>query len=134
LVRKPTRSEIINTWRSDNIQFISGTRADENYDEDIASIVAFNKEYPDAYIHISGYSDSSGSEASNMRVSERRAKKVYDSLVKAGVPADMMTYEGYGESNPVADNGTKEGRLINRRVEVSASTVKRVIEKVGVKR
>ena len=134
LVRKPTRSELINGWNSPDINFVSGTRGDENYDADVQAVVDFHQQYPDAFLHISGYSDSQGSEASNMRISKRRAKKVYEALIKAGVPAEQMTYEGYGESNPVADNSTKEGRLMNRRVSVSGSTVKRVIETVGTKR
>ena len=130
----PTREEIINGWKGPNIQFVSGTRPDEYYDENLNKIMEFHNQYPDAYIHLGGYSDSVGSEESNMRVSERRAKKVYSDLIKMGVPAEQMTYEAYGESNPVADNDTKEGRMKNRRVEVSASTVKREIETKNVKR
>lgn len=134
LVRKPTRSEIINRWNSPDVNFVSGTRGDENYDEDVQAIVDFHKQYPDAFLHVSGYSDSQGGEASNMRISKRRAKKVYEALIKAGVPAEQLSYEGYGEANPIADNSTKEGRLLNRRVSVSASTVKRVVDTVGTKR
>ncbi len=134
LVRKPTRSEIINSWNSPDVNFVSGTRGDEDYDADVTAIVDFHKQYPDAFLHVSGYSDSQGSEASNMRISKRRAKKVYQALIKAGVPAEQLSYEGYGEANPIADNSTREGRLLNRRVSVSASTVKRVIETVGTKR
>lgn len=130
----PTREEIINSWKGPNIQFISGLRADEYYEENIDSIVAFHEEYPEAFIHLSGYSDSSGSEADNMVLSNRRAQKVYRALVAKGIPADNITFEGYGESNPVADNDTAEGRRKNRRVEVSASTVKREIRKTGFKR
>ncbi len=130
----PTREEIINSWRGPNIQFVSGTRPDENYDSDLEKIKAFHDQYPDAYIHLGGYSDCTGSESSNMRISERRAKKVYNDLIEAGIPAEQMTYEAYGEANPVADNDTREGQLKNRRVEVSASTVKREIETKNVKR
>lgn len=134
LVKKPTRSELINRWKSPDVNFVSGTRGDEDYDADVQAIVDFHKQYPDAFLHVSGYSDSQGSEASNMVISKRRAKKVYEALIKAGVPAEQMTYEGYGEANPIADNSTKEGRLLNRRVSVSGSTVKRVIETKGTKR
>jgi len=134
LVRKPTRSEIINRWTSPDVNFVSGTRGDADYDTDVQSIVDFHKQYPDAFLHVSGYSDSQGGEAANMRVSERRAKKVYEALIKAGVPAEQLTYQGYGEANPIADNSTKEGRLLNRRVSVSASTVKRVDDTIGTKR
>jgi len=133
-VPTPTREEIINSWRGPNIQFVSGLQPDEYYDENLNKVLEFHKQYPDAYIHLGGYSDSSGSESSNMRISERRARKVFDALVSAGIPAEQMTYEAYGESNPVADNDTREGRLKNRRVEVSASTVKRVIEDRNIKK
>ncbi len=130
----PTREEIINSWKGPNIQFISGTRPDEHYDENIDTIMSFHKKYPKAFIHVGGYSDSQGSESSNMRISELRAKKVQRSLIKAGIPAEQLTYEAYGESNPVADNDSVEGRMKNRRAEVSASTVKRVIDTKGMKR
>lgn len=130
----PTREELINSWKGPNIQFISGTRPDENYEENIQTILDFHKQYSEAYIHLGGYSDSSGSESSNMRISKLRAQKVYDRLVSEGIPSDNLTYEAYGEANPVGDNDTREGRLKNRRVEVSASTVKRVIEMKNIKR
>lgn len=65
-----------------------------------------------------GYTDSVGSEASNLTLSERRAGSVADFLIAQGVPADKLTREGKGESDPVADNETAEGRAKNRRVEI----------------
>ena len=66
-----------------------------------------------------GYTDSVGSDTSNQALSERRAKSVADFLESQGVPADKLTQEGMGESNPVGDNETAEGRAANRRVEIS---------------
>lgn len=132
-VRKPTTEEIINGYTSPTILFERGTIPAEGYDDHITSIVEFANAYPDAYLNIGGYSDSLGSESSNMRMSTRRAKKVYNSLVKAGIDAERLYYEGHGEANPVADNATAEGRRLNRRAVVTGSTVKRVVEKKGKK-
>ena len=130
-VRIPTDDEVINGYSSPMIIFERGTTPADDYDAHIASIVEFANAYPQAYLNISGYSDSQGSESSNMTVSNRRARKVYESLVKAGIDPDRLTYEGYGESNPIADNTTADGRRLNRRVIVTASTVKRVKDTGG---
>ena len=76
------------------------------------------KRYPDRGIEVSGYTDSTGSEARNQRLSERRAEAVKQILVESGVSASRITTTGYGASNPVASNATAEGRAQNRRVEI----------------
>jgi outer membrane protein OmpA-like peptidoglycan-associated protein len=70
-------------------------------------------------IHIAGFTDSTGSETYNYQLSERRAKTVSDYLVGKGINANRLSYKGYGERNPVADNNTKDGRQLNRRVEIT---------------
>jgi outer membrane protein OmpA-like peptidoglycan-associated protein len=68
---------------------------------------------------IEGHTDSIGTEAYNQGLSERRAAAVKNYLVKQGVPdGSRMTTVGYGESRPIADNKTPEGRFQNRRVEI----------------
>lgn len=69
-------------------------------------------------IKVAGHTDSTGSDAYNQALSERRAASVVDYLGSKGVPADKLSSEGFGESKPVADNGTQEGRAQNRRVEI----------------
>ncbi len=71
-------------------------------------------------VEIGGHTDSSGSEAGNMRLSKKRAESVRDYLLEnySSIDADRLADRGYGESAPIADNGTKEGREANRRVEV----------------
>lgn len=70
-------------------------------------------------LDVSGHTDSVGSDKYNQKLSERRAHAVADYLVQSGVPASSIkSIEGYGESKPVADNKTKEGRAQNRRVEI----------------
>jgi len=72
---------------------------------------------PTLKIELSGHTDSQGGEAYNQGLSERRAKAVVDFLVKAGVSASRLESAGYGETQPISTNETKEGRQLNRRTE-----------------
>jgi len=74
--------------------------------------------YPDTYITVEGHTDSSGTTEHNQKLSERRADAVRDMLTRDGVPASRIGIKGYGESDPVADNSTPEGRQSNRRVQL----------------
>ena len=69
-------------------------------------------------VNVVGHTDSVGTDAYNMKLSQRRAASVKDYLVKHGVPAGRVHTEGKGESAPVADNKTREGRQKNRRAEI----------------
>lgn len=75
--------------------------------------------HPDASASIYGHADSTGPEIYNQGLSERRAQAVMKYLINHGVPADKLSTEGFGETKPVADNATKEGRQKNRRVEMA---------------
>ena len=77
------------------------------------------KRYPNVHIMVAGYTDSTGPEAYNQSLSERRAKIVYDYLVSHGVSASRLDGPvGHGENDPVASNKTKDGRARNRRTEL----------------
>ncbi len=82
-------------------------------------LVAFAKELKadDRSYRVIGFSDSSGIEASNKKLSAERAKTLVKFLVAQGVPAARLTAEGMGSAHPVADNSTPEGRAKNRRIE-----------------
>lgn len=85
---------------------------------DIKSLADFMSQYPQTTTVVEGHTDSVGTDAYNQGLSERRANAVRDVLVdQYGVGADRVSSVGYGESRPVADNATAEGRAINRRVE-----------------
>ena len=71
-----------------------------------------------ARVRIEGHTDATGPDAYNQGLSERRANSVRSYLVSHGVDASKLTTVGYGESSPIADNGTREGRALNRRVEL----------------
>ena len=74
--------------------------------------------YPDLRVEVAGHSDSAGDAATNEGLSARRAKTVRNFLIQYGVAEDRLTFRGYGESQPIADNSTEEGRAMNRRVEL----------------
>ena len=76
------------------------------------------KRHSDLKVEIAGHTDSQGAEEYNQGLSERRAQAVADYLIAHGANGSNITVKGYGESQPVADNGTKEGRAANRRVEL----------------
>lgn len=73
---------------------------------------------PETQVRIEGHTDWTGPEAYNQRLSERRAEAVKRYLVEHGVDADRLETAGYGESRPIASNETREGRALNRRVEL----------------
>lgn len=71
---------------------------------------------PSITVELDGHTDSTGPEAYNQGLSERRAQAVKDHLVENGIDANRLTIKGFGESQPIADNNTPEGRAENRRV------------------
>ena len=75
--------------------------------------------YPEITFEIQGHTDSDGSAEYNEGLSARRAQTVNDYLATKGVAEDRMTTRGYGESQPIADNGTSAGKAQNRRVVLS---------------
>lgn len=74
---------------------------------------------PNTKIIVEGHTDSTGPEAYNQRLSERRAKAVYDHFLTKGVAPERMEMVGYGEAWPKISNLTRQGRAINRRVEIT---------------
>ncbi|MEM9390797.1 MAG: OmpA family protein [Bacteroidota bacterium] len=83
---------------------------------DLSSVL--NK-YEDTEILIEGHTDDTGSDEYNQTLSEKRSESVKRMLIQKGVVASRMTSIGYGESQPLEDNGTEAGRQANRRVEVA---------------
>lgn len=76
------------------------------------------KANPDVKVVIKGYTDSIGKEAYNQKLSERRAQSVLDYFAKKGIDKSRMQAVGYGMKDPIANNKTKDGRALNRRVEL----------------
>jgi len=68
-------------------------------------------------ITIAGYASSEGTSSHNMALSKDRANAIKNYLLKGNVPAKQIKIKGYGETHPIADNSSEEGRKLNRRVE-----------------
>ena len=83
----------------------------------INEIVKLMNEHTDLRFRIEGHTDSDGEEAYNQKLSEERAASVRSILVDSGIDASRLETKGYGESKPVDDNTTPEGKANNRRVE-----------------
>lgn len=84
----------------------------------VNNMVDLMNTYPQARLEITGYSDSTGSEAYNQQLTEKRAQSVANQFKAQGIAAERMTVRGLGEANPVASNDTRQGRETNRRVEI----------------
>ena len=89
--------------------------------EALAKLSGIVLNYPSLRLTIEGHTDNSGSAEVNQALSEQRANTVRDYLVNQGLNAGSLSAQGLGMSNPVADNGTAEGRQKNRRVEIIVS-------------
>ncbi|EOV9657480.1 OmpA family lipoprotein [Cronobacter turicensis] len=79
------------------------------------------KEYPKTAVNVVGYTDSTGGQALNMKLSQQRAESVASALITQGVAANRIRTSGMGPANPVASNSTEEGKAQNRRVEITLS-------------
>jgi len=89
--------------------------------EKLAKISGIILVYPDLRLAIEGNTDSVGGDAMNQELSEQRAGAVRDYLAMQNIPLTSMTSRGFGRTQPVASNDTKEGRQQNRRVEMIVS-------------
>lgn len=78
---------------------------------------AINASPADTQIQVAGHTDNTGSSEINTKLSKQRAQAVVDALVGMDVSASQLSAEGYGDSQPIADNSTEEGRTKNRRME-----------------
>lgn len=76
------------------------------------------KAVPAMKIEVGGHTDNVGSPEANQKLSQERAQAVMAALAQRGVKADRMTAKGYGQTVPIADNRTEDGRAKNRRVEL----------------
>ena len=76
------------------------------------------KKDPSATFVLNGYASAEGTPEHNMTLSQDRANSVKAYLVNTGIPAANLTAKGNGTTNPIADNNTESGRILNRRVEI----------------
>lgn len=90
----------------------------EDMHHPITEVILFLNKYPESNVQLFGYTDVTGTEAFNQKMSNLRAQTVANELKKAGIDESRIFYEGRGASNPIASNDNLEGRNKNRRVEI----------------
>ena len=103
----------------DRVQFETGkaqlTPECENQLQNIAAILQF---FPNAHLKVGGYTDDTGTDEANMKLSHERAKVTAEKLINFGMDENRITFEGYGSKHPVSPDNDIEGRAANRRVDI----------------
>lgn len=85
--------------------------------QELNKVAKYLNQHPEWVVQINGHSDNTGSKRKNLKLSEERAKAVFTYLIEKGVQ-NKMYFKGFGDSMPIGDNNTLEGRIKNRRVEI----------------
>jgi len=118
-------AEVIREGEGIIVKFDSGILFDfdkatlkPNAKDNIAKLATSLQNNPETNILIIGHTDASGADAYNLRLSDRRADAVKTYAMANGISSARLTTEGRGETEPIADNTTEEGKAQNRRVEV----------------
>jgi outer membrane protein OmpA-like peptidoglycan-associated protein len=110
------------TFLFDGLTFESGSAMlDAASQSTIGAIAEILKAFGTVTVSVDGYTDNTGSREANLRLSEARAQQVLAALAAAGIDTSRMSAAGHADDNPVADNGTEEGRAQNRRTELTAT-------------
>ena len=117
--RETARGLIVNL--SDVLFDVDSANLKPGAREKLARIAGIVSGHPDLKMEIEGHTDSTGTDDYNQRLSERRAQSVSTYLNQQGIGRAIVATAGYGESRPVATNGTSAGRQQNRRVEIVVS-------------
>ena len=102
-----------------NVTFETGKASiNPGFNTTLVAVADVIKEYKDTNVEISGHTDNRGNQQANQILSEQRAQAVASSFRRSGVADKRLKAVGYGPNQPVADNGSDEGRAANRRVEI----------------
>ncbi|WP_416306048.1 OmpA family protein [Neptunicella sp. SCSIO 80796] len=109
-----------------NITFATGSaNIVSNFGPILNDVVTVLNRFEKTVLHVTGHTDNVGNDAYNQQLSLNRANSVKNYLIQHSVDARRVTTQGFGESMPIADNGTESGRQQNRRVELTISPLKK---------
>ena len=118
-VKLTVQFELPKTFTLDNVLFETGSYKLTGFSfaelNELAEYLTLKKEIK---IEIAGHTDNVGEDAANLKLSQDRANTVRNYLIKKGINPARVTAVGYGETQPIADNSTAQGRKLNRRTEV----------------
>ncbi|MBU1627577.1 OmpA family protein [bacterium] len=107
-------------WRLQNVYFeFDSAKIKQVCEQSLDEVANVLKANPNVKVIIEGHTDSKGSDEYNLNLSQKRADSIKKYLVSKGIAAENLSTKGYGESKPIADNETDEGRAKNRRIELT---------------
>ncbi|TQV86684.1 OmpA family protein [Aliikangiella coralliicola] len=114
-----------------NVKFANNSDAITNdFSQEISKVATFMRQYPDTTVVIEGHTDSRGAASYNQSLSQKRAEAVRNYLISEfNIDSQRVSAVGKGESSPIADNETAEGRAANRRVQAEIKTTVTKFEK-----
>jgi OOP family OmpA-OmpF porin len=115
----PPAPKRIETLNGPGFEFNKATLTPEGRTH-VDHAVQVMRDNPTMHVSVEGHTDSIGSDAYNMKLSQRRADSVRDYMIDHGIAASRITTAAYGETRPIASNDTESGRAENRRVEIIA--------------
>ncbi|WP_156839683.1 OmpA family protein [Novosphingobium aquimarinum] len=102
---------------------VDSTAISPSFQTTLSRVAQSMNQYPNSLIDVYGHTDSTGSDSYNMDLSKRRADAVARYLIAQGVNSARIQAQGMGETYPIADNTTEQGRAANRRVEIKITPV-----------
>jgi outer membrane protein OmpA-like peptidoglycan-associated protein len=111
------------TFKSDLLFDVNSATLKPAAHDEMFRVAKVLNEYPQTTLVVAGHTDSTGAEAYNQTLSERRAEVVRNTLAGNGVNPNRIRTIGYGETKPVASNTTESGRQLNRRVEITIEPI-----------
>ena len=128
---RDSQGNLVVKMTGDTLKFDTGkTTLKDEGQAMLAKIAEVISKYPENRIAVEGHSDNVGKDSANQALSQGRAETVKAYLISKGLPSrTVVACNGYGESRPVANNATSEGKALNRRVELKISVDKEEAEK-----
>ncbi len=121
-VKTPLQIQVFSQQTTDGLFGSDSVKFNQEFIDQLIEISSVLNSYPQAQAKVVGHTDSTGSALYNQNLSEYRAQAVVNKLIELGATPTQLEWTGEGESQPVADNNTAEGRAKNRRVEVTISS------------
>ncbi len=119
---QPIEDDITVVLKNVFFEFNSFELLTESYTE-LNKVIQYMNDNPSLKIEIGGHTDNIGSKEYNQTLSNNRARSVYEYLIEQGISKYRLSYKGYDFSVPIADNGTDEGRALNRRTEFKVISI-----------
>ncbi|MCX9568852.1 outer membrane beta-barrel protein [Vibrio cholerae] len=118
-VKAPPQIQAFSPKTTDGLFGFDSVEPSQEFIDQLTEASSVLKVYPQAQAKVVGHTDSTGSALYNQNLSEHRAQAVVNKLIELGATLTQLEWRGEGESQPVADNNTAEGRAKNRRVEIT---------------